>query len=226
MGECKMSEFKHAITKDQKSERRQNILDAAKYLFSTTDFKDIKMIDVATMADVSKGSVFLYFKTKEDLFTALLVQEFQAWYRKFQMILSDGQIRDYINTDILIKLLEKSIFDNDILLRLLSISHSVLEQNLSYEQASEYRQVFYECIHSIGNDLDVLISFFKEGDGCRFIQYCITLIIGLYGSANPPELLDMIDIENEYETFRIIFKHEITSILKVILTGMEQSSGK
>jgi len=216
-----MSDFKHAVTKDQKTERRQNILDAAKYLFTTMEFKDIKMNDIAMMAEVSKGSVFLYFKTKEDLFTALLVQEFQSWYRKFQMILDDDQIRNYINSELLLKLLEKSLLSNDILLRLLSISHSILEQNLSIEQAEEYRQVFHDCINSIGNDLDVLFSFFKEGDGAKFLQYCMTVIIGFYGMANPPEVLEQIDLENEYEMFRVIFKHDVIEMLRLMLAGME-----
>lgn len=217
-----MSEFKHAVTKDQKSERRQNILDAAKYLFTTTEFKEIKMIDIATMADVSKGAVFLYFKSKEDLFTALLIQEFQSWYRKFQMILSDSQIRDYINTEVLLKLLEKSLLTNDILLRLLSIRHTILEQNLSMEIASEYRLVFHECIDSLGDDLDVLISYFHEGDGCKFLQYCLILITGLYGMANPAPVLDAVDIGNEYEMFRIFFKPEMIHMLRLMLTGMER----
>lgn len=52
--------------------RRDALLQAAHDLFSRHGFADTRMDDVAAAAGVSKGTVYLYFPTKEALFAALL----------------------------------------------------------------------------------------------------------------------------------------------------------
>jgi AcrR family transcriptional regulator len=52
--------------------RRDALLQAAHDLFSRHGFADTRMDDVAAAAGVSKGTVYLYFPTKEALFEALL----------------------------------------------------------------------------------------------------------------------------------------------------------
>jgi len=57
-------------TKSSLQESR--ILDAAGKLFGRQRFHEVRMEDIATEADVGKGTIYRYFKDKEDLFTALL----------------------------------------------------------------------------------------------------------------------------------------------------------
>ncbi|UDF05204.1 TetR/AcrR family transcriptional regulator [Asticcacaulis sp. AND118] len=52
--------------------RRDALLQAAYDLFSRHGYADTRMDDVAAAAGVSKGTVYLYFPTKEALFEALL----------------------------------------------------------------------------------------------------------------------------------------------------------
>ena len=44
------------------------IIDSAEVLFSEYDFYDVKIENIAQKADVGKGTVYTYFKSKEDLF--------------------------------------------------------------------------------------------------------------------------------------------------------------
>ena len=48
------------------------MLDAAARLFGTKRFHEVRMDDVAAEAEVSKGTVYRYFKDKEELYLALL----------------------------------------------------------------------------------------------------------------------------------------------------------
>lgn len=54
----------------KKQRTRQLISDTAKRLFSERGFDAVTVADVAQAADVSPGTVFNYFPTKEDLFFA------------------------------------------------------------------------------------------------------------------------------------------------------------
>jgi AcrR family transcriptional regulator len=52
--------------------RRELILDAALQVFSNSTFAEAKMDDVATAAGLSKGTLYLYFSTKEALLQSLI----------------------------------------------------------------------------------------------------------------------------------------------------------
>jgi AcrR family transcriptional regulator len=58
--------------KRRKAARPAEILDAALDCFAERGFTATRMDDVAVRAGVTKGTVYLYFKTKEELFTALV----------------------------------------------------------------------------------------------------------------------------------------------------------
>ncbi len=52
----------------RKEAKRTKILSASVKLFADQDYKDVLMEDVAQLAGVGKGTLYRYFKTKDDLF--------------------------------------------------------------------------------------------------------------------------------------------------------------
>ena len=53
-------------------ERRQSILRAAHALLSERGYSNVRLDDVAAKARVAKGTLYLYFRNKEDLCTAVM----------------------------------------------------------------------------------------------------------------------------------------------------------
>ncbi len=64
--------------KEKKKAKRVAILDAALEVFSQKGFQSTKIIEVARIANVADGTIYLYFKNKDDLFIAA----FEAFMRK------------------------------------------------------------------------------------------------------------------------------------------------
>ncbi|MBN1954877.1 MAG: TetR/AcrR family transcriptional regulator [Anaerolineae bacterium] len=62
----------------EKEERRQSILQAAREVFVQQGFHRATMDSVAEQAEVSKGTVYLYFESKETLLAHLLLQGLEA----------------------------------------------------------------------------------------------------------------------------------------------------
>ena len=58
----------------EKAQRRQEILDAARREFFERGFHTPTVDDVATRAEVSKGTIYLYFKSKEEILAHLLLE--------------------------------------------------------------------------------------------------------------------------------------------------------
>ena len=52
--------------------RRQAILEAALHMFAEHGFEAARLDDVAARAGVAKGTLYLYFASKEALFEALI----------------------------------------------------------------------------------------------------------------------------------------------------------
>ncbi|MDE1172965.1 MAG: helix-turn-helix domain containing protein [Parvibaculaceae bacterium] len=52
-------------------DKRELILDAALELFRAHGFRRTSMEDIAEAAEIAKGTLYLYFRSKEELFTAL-----------------------------------------------------------------------------------------------------------------------------------------------------------
>ena len=50
----------------------ENIVEAASRLFGTQRFHEVRMDDVAAAADVGKGTLYRYFRDKEELYSGLL----------------------------------------------------------------------------------------------------------------------------------------------------------
>jgi len=59
----------------QDSRKRQQIMDGARRLFLAEGFDAASMGEIARVAGVSKGTLYVYFESKEELFTELVRQE-------------------------------------------------------------------------------------------------------------------------------------------------------
>jgi len=60
----------------QREERRRQILDAALTVFSQKGFHASNVSDVAAQAGVSQGTIYWYFESKDELFTAAMLSVF------------------------------------------------------------------------------------------------------------------------------------------------------
>jgi len=58
----------------EKEQRRREITNAAERLFFSKAYDSVSMDEIAKEADVSKGTLFVYFKNKESLFFAVVLR--------------------------------------------------------------------------------------------------------------------------------------------------------
>ncbi|MDC0670952.1 TetR/AcrR family transcriptional regulator [Nannocystis radixulma] len=72
---------------------REAILDAATRVFGRLGFQDAKMADIAAEAGVAAGTVYNYFKNKEEVFRSILQRTHELVY---QRILVHQQLEDPI----------------------------------------------------------------------------------------------------------------------------------
>jgi len=66
------------VTLEYKQEIREKILDAAETLFSRKGYYDTSMDEIVGESNLSKGAIYGYFKSKEELFAALQERDLSA----------------------------------------------------------------------------------------------------------------------------------------------------
>ena len=70
--------------KPQKAERRSAILEAAIDTFAQRGFHHARVSDVARQAGVADGTIYLYFKSKDDLLISLFEEKMEQIVETFQ----------------------------------------------------------------------------------------------------------------------------------------------
>ena len=66
------------------NERKNQIINAAEDVFTQKGFDEARMDDIAEETGLSKGTLYLYFKSKDDLIIAILDRMFQGEFKQFQ----------------------------------------------------------------------------------------------------------------------------------------------
>lgn len=69
---------------DVSEERKAQIINAAEEVFSQKGFSNARMDDIAEETGLSKGTLYLYYKSKDDLIIAILDRIFQREFRTFE----------------------------------------------------------------------------------------------------------------------------------------------
>jgi AcrR family transcriptional regulator len=64
-------------TSEQKANKRNLIVEAAARVFARSGYSSAVVADIALQANIGKGTIYEYFKSKEDLFFAVF-----EWFQK------------------------------------------------------------------------------------------------------------------------------------------------
>jgi len=73
----------------EKLQKRINIIDAAERVFFSKGYDTAKMEDIAEEAEFSKGTLYLYFKSKEELYFEIVSRAEKTLYDLFEKAIVD-----------------------------------------------------------------------------------------------------------------------------------------
>jgi len=94
-----------AAARDGGAKRRQ-IMDGARTVFLSAGFDGASMNDVARAAGVSKGTLYAYFTSKDELFEAIIRAEYGQTAEKLCTFKREGDARDML-TDFGVRLIKR-----------------------------------------------------------------------------------------------------------------------
>ena len=132
---------RRARSTEQKAQRRQTVLEAAEIYFLEVGYEAFSMAQLAKRFGLVKGTLYLYFETREELFLTLYEQSLARWSRAFIGHLSTRlSSRGYAQT-----LYDTAVADGAFLPLLIRLEH-VIEHNVSIPRLVASKRVF---IHQV-----------------------------------------------------------------------------
>jgi AcrR family transcriptional regulator len=216
-----MTQKQRARSDTDKQQRREHILDTALAMWDTHTFASFTMADVAARSGLAKGTVYLYFQTKEELFLALLDRQLQSWFDDLDVALMEPGDWDVPRAaDLLCASLERRAA----LTRLLPIAASVLEHNIPLETARAYKERLLERSTRSGALLERQLPFLAPGDGFWLLMQIYALVVGLGQMADPAPIVRQVLEEKPLSVLQVDFSPAFRRTITTFLYGLEFQS--
>ena len=211
-----------ATNEEDKLEKRQVILNAAMQMFKNTSYSEVTMAAVALKAKLAKGTLFLYFPTKEEMFLALMEEQLIEWFDTVDFELDSLKAKSSISK--IASLVADSLQERIEFTRLLAIHSTILEQNVSYESIFKHKQIILQKLAGTGARLERSLPFLKTGEGAHVILQCQALVVGLWHLTDPSPIAHKVIEKEGLSAFDLDFNSEFQNILTSLLYGIEQQS--
>ena len=210
---------RRAMRDEQKQERRQAILDIAWELFQTTAYSEIAITSVAEQAGLAKGTIYLYFKTKEELFLSVQHQQFESWFadldRRLEAARGSGDIAAVAG------LICAALEERPGMTRLMAILHTVLEQNIDFATALGFKQMLHSHILRSGALLEGCLPWLDTGEGAQLLMQAHALAIGLQHVADPAPVVRQVLAATDMTIFEVDFAPAFARVLRELIYGFE-----
>ena len=145
----------------EKENRRQQILDAARTVFSQKGFSNATMEEIAGEAELSPGTLYLYFKNKEELYASLSLMVLEFLSNTVNRINNDETLDSLDRLNRLIDAMyDVYDFDHILIISLLHLQSSETLDKLSQDLMDELNELSYNSTSAVTK---IFESGIKEG---------------------------------------------------------------
>ena len=171
-----------ARSADQKALRRRAVLEAAETYFLEVGYEAFSMSKLAKKIGLAKGTFYLYFQTREELFLTLYEQSLIRWSQVFIDGLSDSMTsKAYAQ-----KLFSTASADGTFLPLLIRLEH-MIEHNVAIPRLISSKQVFIKQVEAIAEATSISLSL-SEAQAIEVVKTMGVLLIGATQGDQGPSL--------------------------------------
>jgi AcrR family transcriptional regulator len=165
----------HERKEREKERRRQQIMVAAKRVFSIKGFGRATMEDIANEAELSPGTLYLYFNSKDDLCASLSLRVLEYFFLRMEHLADEKQLNGQQKLAALKKaLFDVYEFDPLILKNLFFLQSNEAVQQLTPELMDEINTLSVKAMSKIASLFE---SGFDPDRGPKLYPYELAQII-------------------------------------------------
>jgi TetR/AcrR family transcriptional regulator len=171
-----------ARTQEDKTFRRIQILDAAEKYFQEVGYEAFSMASLARLAGVAKGTLYLYFTTREEVFLTLYNRSLVRWSHSFT-----EQFNDTMTDQKYVETLYATAFADGSFIPLLTRLEYVIEHNVAIDSLIQSKRNFIAQIDRIA-ELSSSILGLTKVQASEVIRILGVLLVGASSTDQGPSL--------------------------------------
>lgn len=176
---------------EEKQRRRDDILKSAERLWQNTSYADLSMNQVAREAQLAKGTLYLYFDTKEELFLALLIEHLRDWLGVF---LAEIKRTSPQTAEQVADLVIQTSLNRESLRRLLVLLGTVLERNVQPDIARNFHSLIRQDVAAI-----VKLLPFSPTVSVRMLMHTYALSVGWHQATEARQPVETTHLPAEFQ---------------------------
>ncbi len=192
----------------EKERRRQQIIVAAKRVFSEKGFNKATMEDIAKEAELSPGTLYLYFKNKEELYASLSLRILQYLHIRVSHVINQTELDPLAKLEAL-KEVMYDVYDFDplIIINMFHLQSSETLKNLSEELIGEIKILSRESIGAIAEIFQegIKAGVFIKRHPVALSDICWSLFSGVVLWENSKKIINA-DKDYLKETLKLAFE--------------------
>jgi len=166
-----------AIQAEAKQERHHAILDAAERLLTRSQDRMANVAEVADEAGLAKGTVYLYFPSKEELLLAVHERNIDGFFAALIACLEDERT---VTIDDVLALTHRHLVAPPLFLPLAARCFGMMGQGVPTEAAFAFKQRMAQRLQRAGAGLEHHFPDLGQGGGVGLLRHSYALIIGLW----------------------------------------------
>ena len=212
-----MLRIKRARKADQKTARRQDILTAAWRLFQESAGDLPTVSRVARRVGLSKGTIYLYFSSKEELFFSVFEDRVQEWIYSIEATLEDsGEAVDILN---LSRAMTRYVAENPLVIKLGTITKSFVSEKLDTRIVYECDKRIVALVDMAANVISERFSFIDRSQASQMLVRGYALTLGLWQVLDRPEGGSRRLLDEGIDMFMPAFEKNILETMEIFLNG-------
>jgi AcrR family transcriptional regulator len=209
--------YQRARRDAEKAERRRAILAAAGALLRSTGFEGFSMSGLAKQTGIAKGTLYLYFETREEVLLALYVELLSTWADELGAGLRPG-----MSDAGFVELFAANALADPNFLTLRARLESVIEHNVSLEALVAAKRTMRDLVAELAPKVEAALAL-PAGRGARLLVSLAALHLGAEQSNTSPAVADLDLPEDVAEFMRLhtemdVFRENAPAIIAATRT--------
>ena len=142
--------------KKEKENRKNTILRAARRLFFDRGFKSVTVDNIAAKSEVSKGSIYLCFESKEEIYAQILISDNIALYERIKNFSATEASASQLLLEFARIYVDYFLNDNELFRILMTFMMQTGQMNLTEKQNTE-------LIRSTNENIKIISEIIQKG---------------------------------------------------------------
>ncbi|MBB6096684.1 AcrR family transcriptional regulator [Deinobacterium chartae] len=203
-----------ARSDSDKEARRRTIVSTALRVFGSHAYADVTMSTIAREAGLAKGTLYLYFHGKEELFLHVLEEHLAGWLEDVTRRLHAASPR---SPEQAAHALLAPLEAHGGLLRLLGLLATALEHNADPQATRAFQRRLNERLRAPGTALEAALPGLEADRGAQVLWDAVALMIGRGLLAGLPG-----DPASSPRTFQEALEAPLSALLRGMLTAQRR----